>query len=391
MIMEPDALPVVQLITGGWDGKNADHIRQLAAAYLDGVAAVELLVARGKLQDNTNPVKPMKEGGPLVGGLEQIVDHALTDPRVHVIVTLDTRAHRFIRAFDQHLHPQQRPRPAIVATAMSPESQFPVGPNQEKWLRPSRMTGVVEPDLPSLVANQLYWLIRMVGDRVKRVRILHYANQGSHGRTDKNLELLRAGLHQFQLPEFREGRRDVPINVDFLLGNDEEIRIGREAERGHLGTIDSLDKAFKRFFDPVDDQGLLVLPSAMASYYRRAIIRNAEEYQVPTVYPYRACAAEGGLVSYGPPKPFDRLMDMVRGILKSQQVRGFGKEEVPAPLVLSPMTFELAVNRSTAKALGVEVPENVMEYSIGEQVRKLLNESKLTDADRQQLENDPQD
>ena len=75
---------------------------------------------------------------------------------------------------------------------------------------------------------------------------------------------------------------------------------------------------------------------------------------MPSVYPYRYYAVDGGLITYGP-----NSHDQVR--------RGAGyvdrilKGEKPADMpVQAPTKYELIVNLKTAKALGLTIPQSLL-------------------------------
>ena len=95
--------------------------------------------------------------------------------------------------------------------------------------------------------------------------------------------------------------------------------------------------------------GLIVMLDVSMAVHRQAIIAQAAVNHVPTIYPWRFGATDGGLVSYGVDVPdlHRRAAAYADRILKGAR---------PADLpVQQPTKFELVVNLKTAKALGIEV------------------------------------
>jgi putative ABC transport system substrate-binding protein len=95
--------------------------------------------------------------------------------------------------------------------------------------------------------------------------------------------------------------------------------------------------------------GLIVLADVFTTQQRDVIVRCAEHYRLPAVYPYRYFVESGGLISDGieSGEVFQRAASYVDRILKGAK---------PADLpVQQPSKFELVINLKTAKALGLAV------------------------------------
>jgi ABC-type uncharacterized transport system substrate-binding protein len=91
-----------------------------------------------------------------------------------------------------------------------------------------------------------------------------------------------------------------------------------------------------------------------AGVKRADIIALAAKARIPAIYPFRAFPAAGGLMSFGTDEKdlFRKAAMMVDKILK-----GAKPSDLP---VEQPTKFELIVNLSTAKALGLTLPESIL-------------------------------
>jgi len=100
--------------------------------------------------------------------------------------------------------------------------------------------------------------------------------------------------------------------------------------------------------------GLIVLPTPVNNTSRDTIIKAAAQHRVPAIYPYLYYANDGGLMSYGIDQ-IDQWRDAAGYV--DRILRG----ERPASLpVQSPTRLDLAINLTTAKALGLEVPATLL-------------------------------
>jgi putative tryptophan/tyrosine transport system substrate-binding protein len=99
---------------------------------------------------------------------------------------------------------------------------------------------------------------------------------------------------------------------------------------------------------------LYVVADAMVNTYYVRIATLALGAQLPTIFGAADFIESGGLLAYGPdiPAMFSRAGDYVDKIL-----RGAKPGDIP---VEQPTNFELIVNLTTAKALGLTVPHNIL-------------------------------
>ena len=112
------------------------------------------------------------------------------------------------------------------------------------------------------------------------------------------------------------------------------------------GEIERAVAAFAR----APNGGLIVASGGSSQLHRGLIVTLAARHKLPAVYPERAYAAAGGLISYGASQidQYRRAAGYVDRILKGEK---------PADLpVHAPTKYELVINLKTAKTLGLAVP-----------------------------------
>jgi putative ABC transport system substrate-binding protein len=102
------------------------------------------------------------------------------------------------------------------------------------------------------------------------------------------------------------------------------------------------------------DSALLVLPDLFNATNRQSIIELAARHRLPAVYPFRYFVTSGGLMSYG-----TELLDTYRQAASyiDRILRGERPGDLP---VQQPTKFEFAINLQTARALGLEVPPQLL-------------------------------
>src|SRR5262249_19780428 len=99
---------------------------------------------------------------------------------------------------------------------------------------------------------------------------------------------------------------------------------------------------------------LFVCSDPLAIANRNRINTFALAARLPTMYGFREFAEAGGLICYGPnvPRVFRRAGDFVDRVL-----RGTKAADIP---VEQPTTFDLVINLTTAKALGLTMPDRLL-------------------------------
>ena len=127
-----------------------------------------------------------------------------------------------------------------------------------------------------------------------------------------------------------------------------------ELQSFELFSVDDMNRAFSALSSQ-RAQAVIVSTGNPAAIARRAeIVTLAQRNRLPSIYAAREYVDLGGLMSYGPSTVdmFRRAATYVDKILKGAK---------PADLpVEQPTKFELVINLSAAKAIGVTIPQSLL-------------------------------
>jgi putative tryptophan/tyrosine transport system substrate-binding protein len=125
-------------------------------------------------------------------------------------------------------------------------------------------------------------------------------------------------------------------------------RLGFEAATLEIRRAEDIAPAFEALKGRAD--ALYVVADPLVNTNRARIHTLAMGARLPAIYNAREHVETGGLMSYGPyfPELYRRAADFVDRIL-----RGAKPGDIP---VEQPTKFDLVINLTTAKALGLEVP-----------------------------------
>jgi putative ABC transport system substrate-binding protein len=173
----------------------------------------------------------------------------------------------------------------------------------------------------------------------------------------KRLELLRDSLP-------RISRVDVLLDPDASVhrGQFAEIQPLAQALRVQLQALElrasQLD--FEKSFQQASGQradAVLILPNPTVTEHRARLLESMARIRLPAMYPDGRFTEEGGLISYGPNHP-----DLYRraGFYVDKVLKGAKPSDLP---VEQPTKFELVINLTTAKTLGLTIPSKVLMWA----------------------------
>jgi putative ABC transport system substrate-binding protein len=130
--------------------------------------------------------------------------------------------------------------------------------------------------------------------------------------------------------------------------------LGVTLESFEVGDPRDFDRAFNRMGQQRLD-GVIVRSGPLIVRFRDRIVELAARYRLPGIYSFGEFVRAGGLMAYGPSVPavFQRMAYYVDRILKGAK---------PADLpVEQPTKFELIINLKAAKALGLTIPQSLLQ------------------------------
>jgi putative ABC transport system substrate-binding protein len=148
---------------------------------------------------------------------------------------------------------------------------------------------------------------------------------------------------------------DVPSHIPGLKTLEESARTVRvQLQAVVVRTESDLGSAFSAM-TRVQVQGVLVLPFGPYLAARLRMAELAITYRLPTIFAVRDHVEAGGLMSYGPD-----YNDLFRhaAVYVDKILKGAKPADLP---VEQPTKFELVINLKTAKALGLTIPQSLLQ------------------------------
>jgi putative ABC transport system substrate-binding protein len=101
-------------------------------------------------------------------------------------------------------------------------------------------------------------------------------------------------------------------------------------------------------------QGLVVTSDGIFIAHRNRLTEISNKHRLPTIYPYRSLVQAGGLLGYAA-----KVADLSRraAFFVDRIIKGAKPADLP---IEQPTRFELIINLTTAKALGLDLPATLL-------------------------------
>jgi putative ABC transport system substrate-binding protein len=119
------------------------------------------------------------------------------------------------------------------------------------------------------------------------------------------------------------------------------------------GTESEIDAAFS-MLGSLHTDALVIGDDAFFTARREQLVALASRHAVPATYQYREFAVAGGLASYGPSL---QTASHDAGIYAGRILKGAKPSDLPFQ---QPTNYQLTINLTTAKALGLDIPPSVL-------------------------------
>lgn len=171
-------------------------------------------------------------------------------------------------------------------------------------------------------------LVRQIAPRAKRV---------AHFFLPTSLRKLDGGEYAGLLPEVEATGRKMGIEV-------RPFRIAAAED------FDGALKAIKAW----GAQALIIYTAPLTVLERKRIVSFVTANRIPSFCDWRGFVEAGGLISYGP-----LISEMTGGAIRQidRILRGARPADLPVEL---PTRFEFVINRKTAGALGIKIPQELL-------------------------------
>jgi putative tryptophan/tyrosine transport system substrate-binding protein len=206
-------------------------------------------------------------------------------------------------------------------------------------------------------------IVFIVGDDPVKLGLVSSFNRPGGNATGMSVFTTELGSKQLQLLHElvpKASTIGLLINPNYQGSEAEAMAVqaaGRAIGRKILVLTASNEGDIDNVFGTLAQQqvdALLVSADALFVSRRDQLVALSARHSIPAIYDLREFAVAGGLMSYG-----TSLADAYRhvGVYTGRILKGAKPADLP---VLQPTRFELVINLTTAKALGIEIPPTLL-------------------------------
>lgn len=170
----------------------------------------------------------------------------------------------------------------------------------------------------------------------------------------KRLQLLKEVLKKHQAVAVLWNPAYKGMNARFNEAKNAAPAVGMNVRSLEVRDLREMEAAFDAVTrDPPD--GLLLLADPLTFSMRSRIVEFAREKNLPAIYETREFVDAGGLMSYGP-----NIVAMARrsAYYVDRILKGAKPGEMP---IEQPAKIDLVVNLRTARALGITIPNSILQ------------------------------
>jgi len=126
-----------------------------------------------------------------------------------------------------------------------------------------------------------------------------------------------------------------------------------------IRTADDLPAAFDAGAARERAEGVLTTAESIFLAQRNRVVQLAAQHRLPGMYPYRPMVDAGGLMAYD---SFTSTLQARTATYVARILKGAKPSDLP---VEQPTKFELIINLKTAKALGLTIPQSLLQRADG--------------------------
>jgi putative ABC transport system substrate-binding protein len=169
----------------------------------------------------------------------------------------------------------------------------------------------------------------------------------------KRLELLKEAVPKLSRVAVLWNAGDAGMGLRMRAIQAASRQVGLTVRPLGVHSLEDFDVAFTAMTQERPD-ALFVIADPLVTGNRKRILDFTAKHRLPAMYEFRAYAADGGLMAYGP-----SLDEMLRraAVLADKIFKGTRPADIP---VEQPTRLELVINLKTAKALGLTIPQSVL-------------------------------